>query len=521
MNKMKARVRCALLLLLFTLSASFAFSGVIYDRSLDPKSLITWTPTGTYIIGDDMGFAGFSAGDTITKVTIWVVADNTGTTKLSTEVQSMSLFLGLDAGAATSVSNQKTLAGAQIDAASTLIGTFANPTLGKNQPIFRVVFDGLSFSYAANSTVDFAVQGITTGGPFNLASILTPTLGQNCPGGPTNKDAAPGSCDNVFITFSTIPNFPSGPYSVINKGGSPATFGPGDPNILVESAGIVNPLLPTITKAFGAANLQVGNSTTLSFTLTNPTGNPTSFTNLTFTDNLPAGLVISTPNGLAGTCGGGTITATAATSLIKLTGATLTAGASCTFSVNVTGVTPGVQQNTTSTLTDNEGVTGAAATANITVVNAPTISKAFANTTLDLFGPSTTLSFTIGNPNLTTLTGIAFFDTLPAGIKLATPDSGLVTTCTGGGTTVSAPAGGSTITLSGLTLTSVLTPVSTCTISVQVVGAQLGTFTNTTSPITAFGGTVVGNTASATISVQDLYFLWFFLEGGGGSKGAP
>ena len=69
--------------LLFTLLASFAFAGVIYDRSLDPKSLITWTSTGTYIIGDDIGFAGFSAGDTIGKVTIWVVGENTATTKSS------------------------------------------------------------------------------------------------------------------------------------------------------------------------------------------------------------------------------------------------------------------------------------------------------------------------------------------------------------------------------------------------------------------------------------------------------
>jgi hypothetical protein len=54
-----------------------------------------------------------------------------------------------------------------------------------------------------------------------------------------------------------------------------------------------------------------------------------------------------------------------------------------------------------------------------------------------------------------------------------------------------------------------------------VLGAALGTFTNTTSPVTAVGGTVVGNTAYARISVVDQFFLDFFTEGGGGSKGKP
>jgi hypothetical protein len=181
--------------------------------------------------------------------------------------------------------------------------------------------------------------------------------------------------------------------------------------------------------------------------------------------------------------------------------------------VNVTGTATGAQNNMTSTLTDNEGVYGAPATATVNVVNPPTISKSFADTTIELMGPATTLSFTIANPNSTQLDGVAFFDTLPAGVVLASPNSGLVTTCSAAN--ITAPAGGSTLTVTAFSLAG----GASCTISVQVLGALLGTFTNTTSPITAFGGTIVGATASATISVQDEYFLWFFLEGGGGGKG--
>src|SRR5262249_58027863 len=79
------------------------------------------------------------------------------------------------------------------------------------------------------------------------------------------------------------------------------------------------PSSPTITKAFGAASIPLNGTTSLSFTITNP--NPsTSLTGVAFTDTLPAGLVVATPNGLMGTCDSRTITATAGSGRILLTG---------------------------------------------------------------------------------------------------------------------------------------------------------------------------------------------------------
>src|SRR5439155_229360 len=52
--------------------------------------------------------------------------------------------------------------------------------------------------------------------------------------------------------------------------------------------------------------------------------------------------------------------------------------------------------------------------ATCTVTGPPTISKAFANSTIPQFG-TTTLSFTITNTNAVALAGIGFSDTLPAG----------------------------------------------------------------------------------------------------------
>ena len=95
-----------------------------------------------------------------------------------------------------------------------------------------------------------------------------------------------------------------------------------------------------IIKAFGAASIPLNGSTSLTFTIQN-NNTTVALTGVGFSDTLPAGLVVSTPNGLTGTCGGGTITATQATNVISLTGATLAQSTSCTFSVNVTGITAG------------------------------------------------------------------------------------------------------------------------------------------------------------------------------------
>jgi arabinogalactan endo-1,4-beta-galactosidase len=124
---------------------------------------------------------------------------------------------------------------------------------------------------------------------------------------------------------------------------------------------------PTIGKAFGAASVALNGSTTLTFTLSNPNAS-LSLSGIGFTDPLPAGLTVASPNGLTGTCGGGTITAAAGSISVSLSGATLAGGVSCTFAVNVMGTTAGAQNNVTSAVTSTEAGTGGTAAAQITVV---------------------------------------------------------------------------------------------------------------------------------------------------------
>ena len=128
---------------------------------------------------------------------------------------------------------------------------------------------------------------------------------------------------------------------------------------------------PAIGESFGAVSIPMNGTTSLSFTVSNPNMS-TILTGIGFNDTLPAGLLVSTPNGQSGSSCGGTIADTQGTSGISLNGATLPGGGSCTFSVNVTGTASGIQINATSAVTSVEGGTGVATSASLTVtIGAP------------------------------------------------------------------------------------------------------------------------------------------------------
>jgi len=99
--------------------------------------------------------------------------------------------------------------------------------------------------------------------------------------------------------------------------------------------------------------LLVNETTSLKFYLQN-FYTPLAVTGVGFTDLLPDGLVVATPNGLVGDCRGGTITAIAGSGSIGLSGASLPGLTDCTFYVNVTATKPGTKTNYVSVFA-NEG----------------------------------------------------------------------------------------------------------------------------------------------------------------------
>src|SRR5205814_256948 len=132
-------------------------------------------------------------------------------------------------------------------------------------------------------------------------------------------------------------------------------------------------LAPSPSMSFNPTTIGFNSTSTLTFSLAN-NNTANSLTGIGFTDTLPSGLVVATPNGLTGTCttnaGGvtpGTITATAGAGSISLSGLALAQSTSCSFAVNVLATSLGVKSNTTSVITSNEGGSGGTVSAGVTV----------------------------------------------------------------------------------------------------------------------------------------------------------
>jgi uncharacterized repeat protein (TIGR01451 family) len=256
----------------------------------------------------------------------------------------------------------------------------------------------------------------------------------------------------------------------------------------------VTPSSPTVAKAFSPASINAGATSLMTITLTNPNAT-TAITGAAFNDIYPAGMT-NTGNANAATTCVGTVTAADNGNSVQLSGATIPANGSCTVTVNVTSALGGVYTNSTGTVTTTNANSGTAATAVLTVVGPPTVSKAFSTSPI-MSGASSVLTITLTNPNATAaLSGLSFTDTYPADITNAAAPAA-ATTCSGG--TVTAVAAGGTVALSGGTLAA----AASCTVTVTVTGTVGGTYTNTIPS----GGVAsnVGNSASAAWANLTVY----------------
>ncbi len=232
-------------------------------------------------------------------------------------------------------------------------------------------------------------------------------------------------------------------------------------------------------------------------------------TNVAVTDNLPAGMVVATPDNSYSTCQGNpTVSAAPGASTVTLSGATLAPLAVCElrFDVSVTGTSDWVN-----TIPPG-GVTAAGGLTNRTPVSAtlqyvppqePLISKSINPGTIAP-GQSALLTINITNgPQLLTNMQVADYFTLDG--VMDSPQNGMSiagapeasTNCPGG--IVSAVPGGDSVRLSGATLA----PDAQCQILVHVTSTTVGTLTNTiplNSIITDQGATNSSTFAQSTLS---------------------
>ena len=248
---------------------------------------------------------------------------------------------------------------------------------------------------------------------------------------------------------------------------------------------------PTIGKVFSPTALAIGTSSTLTLTISNP--NTAHVLNgIAVSDTMPANLVFAAPPNAATTCTGSSLSITGAT--ISVAGGAIPASGSCTVSVDVTSSVNDVFNNTTDTVSSNNGGIGGTASATLTTTPKPSISKAFSVSTIPV-GGTATMSFTITNNTAGAITGMTFSDTYPVNLVNETP-ANVTNTCGG---TVTAADGGGSLSLAGGGIVDV---AGSCLITVDVTSATAGDYANTTSGVDSNESTPAGPVSNtATLSV--------------------
>ena len=280
-------------------------------------------------------------------------------------------------------------------------------------------------------------------------------------------------------------------------------------NNQVQNQCLMTNAAASLTKAYSKYSIVEGETSQLTFTLTNAMGNP-ALSGIGFRDTLPSGLRVLASSGSSSTCGGAVTIGGTFDEVITFSGGAMALGtASCTVSVAVTNRSGSTNTSCasnpagfTNKPTNIDGLTQVNndVTDQCLVVSSrnPAITKALSSNQI-VDGSSTRLTFTAAVPSSTGSGMFAFTDNLPSNWRIAaTPD--VATTCKdftnpNNAASVTATAGGSSIVVSNA---QVATNTSVCTISVNVTNApgQLNSscaanpsaFTNNNASIAAATG---------------------------------
>ena len=506
-------------------SISFSNGTVAANSNCTVKVNVTVPATGTYTNTSNNLFVGGvdtgkSASDTLTVNTASPVSQVCGSTLALWTFPS-----GFDINAPTPTTNNVTTATAapgpgvtQVSSSNSSTTSDGTLSWGSNGNIttgttLNTANDDY-FQFAINTTnqtsvtLSFDALRKTPNGPQGLAvytSTSTKATGATEPNTAVFSNTSALPTQNTWVTFNSITvnsglNASGLTYFRIYAFNSGNTNSGSDINLdNVQFTGCITPSVPTLSKSFSLSTVAVGNTSTLTFTLTNPnTG--VALSGLAFNDTLPASVTVT--SGSSSQCGG-TLTRTAPSTL-AFTGGTLAAGANCTVTATVTVTTAGPHDNVSGFISSTEAGTNSGpsgiATASITAVQPPSIAKQFAPNPV-LAGTATTLTFTLTNPNTSNaVSGVAFSDTLPtspgAMVVAATP---MATTSGCGSPTFSPVAGSGTISFSGGTIAA----SSTCIVTVNVVASVAGSYANTSGTVSHLVNAVpvTGSTASDTLIV--------------------
>ena len=349
---------------------------------------------------------------------------------------------------------------------------------------YHVVGDTITYTYTLTNT-----GGVTLFSPFKISDDHI--------GSPLGSPFACGSATSLpplaNLTCSAIYTVQSGDLtagSVTNHATATAkdTAGSTVTSTPPSSVTVYKVLAPSISKAFSPTTIAGGGTSTLTFQITNPSGNEVPLTGVGFSDTFPSGVVVAAAPDPS-QCGG---TVSSGADWIALAGGAIVPNSFCMVTVSVTGTSGGVKINTSGAVSSTNGGTGNTASATLTVIAPPTISKTF-NPSSILENGTSTITFTLTNPagNTVALDGVSFSDDLPANVTVTAAAS---PQC-GGGTVTS--------TATTITLNNGSIPIDgTCTVTVDVTSSSAGTYNNTTNPISSTNGGTGAPSNTATLSVN-------------------
>lgn len=439
---------------------------------------------------------------------------------------SVSLNVPATVGVATAVNTTSGVTG--MLGALAVTGSPATDTLTVQLAAFSKSFSGPAQA-GDIVTLTFTLENLSTTATLDnlsftddlgaaLAGLSALGLPQNDPCGDTSQLSGTtvlsflrgglppgGSCSivvQVQVPASATPGVYTNVTSPLLQQGTGNVATPAEADLLVVAP-------PSFSKNFLSSPTLPGGSLQLQYTISNTTS--LNLISLQFTDDfsvaLPGLVAVGLPaNGI---CGGGS--AISGSGLVTLTGGSLAANASCTFTIDLqvpTSATPGTFTSTTGVLSygatnllAGRGLEAGTASADFTVATL-VFSKTFAESQV-MAGSSATLSFTLSNPDpVNGATAITFSDDLgafvPGAVAVGLPASDVC----GAGSLLS---GGAVITLTG----GQLAPLGTCTFDVLVQippEAAEGTYVNNTSPLAATIGGLpwtggAANVASAPLVV--------------------
>ena len=378
-----------------------------------------------------------------------------------------------------------------------------DPVIPGNTGNLRFTLTNLDAGQAASNVafsdnLDAAVSGLTfTNGAFAACGGMVNANPDNGTIDFTGGSLNPGEeCTfdvSVDVPVATIANiYPNttSPITGMIGGSSVSGDAANDELVVVE--------LLSFNKSFDGLTTATG-TPALTFTLTNPGSN--AVTGLAFSDDLNNVIngLIATNLPLSNICGSGSILS--GTGFLTLTGGSLPPnGGMCSFDVELLvpgAVTSGIFPSTTSDLFQSGLLVASPAISDLVVEPPPVFSKGFSPAIVGV-GLVSTLTFSIDNSaSAVAASNLAFTDTLPSGLVIATPPN-VVNNCNG---SVIATNGSNLIDYSSGNVGA----GTACLLQVDVLGTASGLLVNTTGDLTSSSGNSGPASDTLTTNPQPLF----------------